>query len=607
MITKLKSALTVGALVATAGGVAVFLAAGDASAQGTPSPWAPGGVSQDGNAVSGLTFFNAAGQQITSGSTSTAPFAAFVQGRALARTTPVDTKATLFGFVPVVGQTPDTWSSDETLGVGTNYPNAAAPAPLNTSTLPLFQGAAGNESLDTLASDLPNSSSTTGYAGVYEIRMLTSSTGHGSSTGYDYADISINSTTHTWSLVFTPGQQPTSTTLTASPNPADTTTAVTLTATEAAGSAVAAGSVQFSSGGVPFGSPVPVNGTTGVATITQTTTSIGTFPISAVFTPTDTTDFAPSTSNTVNEVITAPKVHTAAVTAVSGGNLTTGSDATVTVTVTDADGSAPAGTVALSDNGAALTGASAPTTVQNTAPNSEVFTYDVPAGFATGAHAVSAIFTPTNTTTFGTSPQSNVVTFSTNPALQGACVVTPANCTDTQTITGTVPAGTIIITTPYTATAPLSLGTLVLAQDPGNGTLQFSASAPFANIKIVDTRAGDLPYTVMAQSSNLTDGTGHTNGVINSQNVGLTAVTGVGSGGFSGVPSFTQNPAANPAVAPGVGLGAAGDQGLGLVPHTVGGVDHGAGTFTFNGLLTLNAPSSTEPNLYTGTIVFTVG
>ena len=50
----------------------------------------------------------------------------------------------------------------------------------------------------------------------------------------------------------------------------------------------------------------------------------------------------------------------------------------------------------------------------------------------------------------------------------------------------------------------------------------------------------------------------------------------------------------------GVGLG-------GTTAHPVVSTDHGIGTLTVDGLLTITAPTSTEPGLFTGTITFTVG
>jgi hypothetical protein len=104
-----------------------------------------------------------------------------------------------------------------------------------------------------------------------------------------------------------PSATATTTTLTASPNPATTGQTVTLSATEvAADNTNPAGSVQFEVGGTAIGSPVAVN-SSGVASTTTTFASAGTQALSAVFTPTS-TSYASSTgtfSETVNVATTS--------------------------------------------------------------------------------------------------------------------------------------------------------------------------------------------------------------------------------------------------------------------------------------------------------------
>ncbi len=69
------------ALATVASGALVAGLAGTAHAAGTP-PWEPIGNPPE---VGGLTFFNSSGQIITSGSTSTGPVAAYVQGSSVTR------------------------------------------------------------------------------------------------------------------------------------------------------------------------------------------------------------------------------------------------------------------------------------------------------------------------------------------------------------------------------------------------------------------------------------------------------------------------------------------------------------------------------------------
>jgi Fibronectin type III domain len=191
-------------LLAVAAVATALWSSGAASAVGSPPPWVPGGVSEDQNAIGGLEFFDASGAQVTSGPIGVAPFAAYAVG--LSQTEPpiVDTKATLFAYVPQVGQTPDVWSTDEAIGLSTAFPVASAPAPIAGSALPVNTGNASDKSLAAVAGQLPNASTAAGYQDVYEIRLYPSSPGNGLSLGYDYADVTINTTTNTWTLIYTP-------------------------------------------------------------------------------------------------------------------------------------------------------------------------------------------------------------------------------------------------------------------------------------------------------------------------------------------------------------------------------------------------------------------
>jgi hypothetical protein len=195
------------ALVATAGLLAAgLLTAGSAHADGTAPPWVPGGVNPDQAAVGGLTFYNAEGTAITSGSTNTAPFAAFVAGRhATQDATLPGATATLYDYLPQEGVAPDLWQSFDQLGLSTNYPNAAAPGALHASVLPVNTGTSDDFTLENVIADFPNPSTTAGYQNVYEIRMRTGAKNHAPSVNYDYADISVDATTHTWTLVYSPG------------------------------------------------------------------------------------------------------------------------------------------------------------------------------------------------------------------------------------------------------------------------------------------------------------------------------------------------------------------------------------------------------------------
>jgi len=284
-------------LASTALAVAVGVA-GSAAAAGSP-PWEPVANPPE---VGGLIFYNSAGQQITGGSTTASPLAAYVQG-----TTPVqagDTTATLFARTPVNGVAPGQWGGEELSG-STSYPNVSAPAALASSGLPLVTGAATDEDLAVYQEDFPNNdTSSDGYAGIFVLRLVTSAPGQGLTTSYDSADIQITGTT--WSVVYpTPTLKATTTKLVATPaSPQLSGTAVHLTATV---SPTAPGKVQFKNGTTNIGAAVTV--AAGKASISTSTLPVGVNALHAVFTPTKFTAYKGSTG-TLSYTIKAISVTT---------------------------------------------------------------------------------------------------------------------------------------------------------------------------------------------------------------------------------------------------------------------------------------------------------
>ena len=235
----------------------------------TNPPWEP-----DANSAGSLTFYNASGTAITGGSTATAPFAAYVEGSAAPRAG--DTKATLYGYLPTA-KNPGYWSGEE-LTASTGYPNAAAPAPLKTAALPVTTGSASDESLATLAADLPNGTSATGYKNVYQLRLYTSGPGETKSLTYDSADIQI--TGSTWSEIYPTSGTPTTTTVTATSKSIKFGGSVTLHATVTPSTAT--GSVEFFDGKKALKT---VALTSAAATLTTTKLAGGSQKISAVYEP----------------------------------------------------------------------------------------------------------------------------------------------------------------------------------------------------------------------------------------------------------------------------------------------------------------------------------
>jgi Bacterial Ig-like domain (group 3) len=295
--TALVGAMLVGSVGSTllAAGALAASATSSVTTTKAPPPWEPIGSPPE---VGALLLFNSAGKQITGGSINAQPIAAYVEGTATIQAG--DTKATLYGYLPVKGQPPGEWSG-EALGASTAYPNSAAPAPLNTSTLPVETGGSSDESVAILEADLPNNdTSDDGYANMYVLRLETAEPEVQPSTSYDSADIEVNNTSATvngipadsWAVVYSPAA--TTTTLKASKKTITAGAKLTLTATE---TPVAKGSVAFYDGTTLLAT-VKVS-TKGVATYSSTTLTVGTHSFTATFTPSNTDFDAPSTSAAV--------------------------------------------------------------------------------------------------------------------------------------------------------------------------------------------------------------------------------------------------------------------------------------------------------------------
>jgi hypothetical protein len=222
--------------------------------------------------------------------------------------------------------------------------------------------------------------------------------------------------------------------------------------------------------------------------------------------------------------------------------------------------------------------------------------------FATGQHYIAAKFTPTDPTAFaGSTTTAGVLYTATAPA------VTP----DPQPLQVTVPAGSLTITTPYTATNPFNLGTAAL--DPSQGfftaSAQFGATSDtgsgYSGVTVTNTRAGDSGWNAYAQVTNFTQ-TGGT-GVINAQNLAFTSVSPayVSGDAISATnPITTTNVTSSSVYAP----AATGQDGLATVPHlfaskAAAGGD--TGTVGIYGTLTLRAPSSTPAGTYGAVLTFT--
>jgi hypothetical protein len=586
-------AITGGALAATA----------ISASAATPPPWEP-----DGNALGNLTFYDASGNVVTGGSNLNHLFA-YAQGSSADSTG--GTKAALYFANPQPGQNSALWpNAQDTGSVATTQPAAGVPAPINNADPVANTNTAGGANLGAFVAG-QTANTVAGYANVWQVRIYTIAAGGGGSIGagtYWESDVQINPSAGTWQQIFPAVATSTNTVLGASPNPALTTQSVTLTATE---SPATPGSVQFKDGGSNVGSPVAVNGG-GVATLSQSFAA-GSHNLTAVFTPTDTTNFAGSTGATTLQV-NPPSTQTTTSLGVNQASPgSAGTDISLSSTIVEGPlAPAPgtpvqAGTVSFYDNGSSVA-----LNPQPLPPNaSGQVTFDISAGLSAGGHSIVAKFTPTNPANFQASQSAASPLFLTTPTT-GPCSQPGSVCLDTQNIQTSVPVGTIIINTPYTPTNPLDLGPMALN---AAGT-EFNVTGGFKCITVTDTTAGSLPWTAQALATNLTDQnppSGATVTTIDAQNVGLSGFTRPPLGtdnptcsdtqSYTGTVATTDNPAAEPAVAPGT----AGNLGLGgASSHTFATGSGGDGVTTLDGSLSINAPANTAAGTYTGTITFTV-
>lgn len=590
---KLIRVLATAAVTVVAAGSLSTVFAGSAFAAGPP-PWEPVGNPPE---AGGLLFFNSSGTEITSG-TINQPLAAYVVGTSTLRAG--DSVATLDAYTPST-LPPGQWSGEQLSG-STNYPNASAPAPINTTSLPVVTEAPTDESIATYEGDFPNKATTSGYQGLYVIRLITSAPSKPATTSYDSADIQV--TGNTWSVVYTQNNT-TSTTTTLGTSPASpqvSGTSVTLTATVTP--STAPGTVQFEYGTTDIGSPVSVSG--GTASISTTSLPVGTDSLSAVFSPAALSGYGGSTGTATYTITPPPATGTTTALTVNPNSAPAYSAVTLTAAVTNSSTHAALlstdGSVSFYDNGTNATNVISTSSILlgNEALGTGGVASLVYSTFAAGPHNIVAVFNPSDPSVYNSSASPAVLFTATAPTY------TP----DQQDLSVAIPPGTLTITTPYTPANPFNLGTATL--NPGNGS--YSASGPFgsgtdpaAGVTITDTGIGENTWTASASVTDFTNGGTDT---INGQNLTFTGVTpsyltgnayGTGTGD---IPIDTQNVTNNGTV---YSSGATGSDGLKGGPHQFAdSTAAGAGSVYVYGNLNLTAPSSVTPGTYTATLTFTI-
>ena len=284
-----------------------------------------------------------------------------------------DSSRNLFLMSDSGGQTP---VSNVTL----DFDDAAAgslPNPLTSGTF--MPTRTDDQNADTMPAPAPASSGATQLAtfngqspnGTWSLWVRDDATG-------DSGSISGG-----WCLTIT-SAVPTTTALTASPNPSTVGQSVTFTATVASGgNPVSAGTVQFSDGPTDLGAPVSVNAS-GVATLTTSALTAGSHTITADYSGTSTLQ---ESSDSVDQVVN--RVATATVLTSSLNPSNVGDPVTFTATVTGGGSPVASGTVQFSDGGSNL---GAP--IALAADGTATFTTS---GLVAGTHAIRASFAATAT------------------------------------------------------------------------------------------------------------------------------------------------------------------------------------------------------------------
>jgi len=579
MRRKFKSALGGGVILAIVAGLIVTAVA---PAFAAAPPWEP-----DPNAAAPygrIVFYDSAGNVLTGGS-NLAHIADYA-----AATTAKDTGATLatlYFAAPDHTKVTGLWATGQASG-STAFPNASAPAPITGPGFanPLVSLAAADGDLTSFLGSVALDS-TAGYANLIEVRMKDSGPGGaGSVSHYWETDISYDSAAGTWSVV-DPSVTTTTTSITTTPangGSAVTGSNVGLSATV---SPASNGSIQFFDGTTAVGSAHAV--TTGSPTATDTATSpaLGSHTYKAVFTPTGGTLVQGSTSPNSTVTITPPQTATSV--ALSANPNTAPQYQPVTLTANVTPVAAAPGSMRFFDGAASLG-------TQNVNDGTAGEYQLVVSTLTQGTHStIHATFTPTNNS-YATSTSPDITVTITAPTCPGTPVA-GQSCTDTQTITVDVSAGSLTITTPYTSTNPFVLPAMTL--NPAGTLLSSSARFPNAadpQIVVHSSLSGNPNWTVSVSGTDLTSGT-HT---IDGQGLGLTGGTLLPSPVFPGTVSFTDNPARDPN-SPGTNHGIKG--GPWTFAQSAGG---GNGSAAMFGTLTLLAPTSTQAGSYTGTITFTV-
>jgi hypothetical protein len=488
---RIRSVLAGAAALAVAGGI---LVGGGTAAYAAVTPgWEP-----DAAALGAITFYDASGSVVTSGSLSANPVALYAVASGAGRTG--DNKAQLKAFTPQVGVLPALWSGDILTGA-TNYPVTAAgtPSVISSTTNPVATGAATDFSFNDYIGEFPNTSTTAGYQDLYELRLYTSGPGQGQGANYYRTDVQVNTAAGTWTVVF-PTVTPTATALTGNPPAGNVAggTSVALTAkVTASGASPIPGTVHFFDGATDLGAAT-YDPATGTASTTVTIAAGSSHSYTASFTPADATVFGGSTSNALAYSAGTPTSTTLSAAPASPVTLSAG-QTTAAVTLT------------------------ASVTPTNTAGAVEFFdgttdlgpgTYNAATGSATlstslgaGSHSITATFTPSAA---GFAPSTSMVlSYSVIPNNSGTGSIQVQAQDNTAPYAGSLSFAVASTTVSLTQVNPTTAaGHPVNATDATGHRHTWVFNGNLTGVTVSETRPTQPGWTVTGQSADFAVPTG---------------------------------------------------------------------------------------------------
>ena len=178
----------------TAGGVALAYGA-EQGAVGTDDVTLP----DPNKSAVALKLYNSSGTVVTTGST-TAPLAALAAADGVVRAN--DEYASLFVHLPQSGAAPGDWPGLQVTGTDKFAGAGAVNAPGAPAGKPYVRTTAAGYTLADVKAALPNSETGASFAGVYELRLRTSSPSAGVADQYAVAWVKITGTT--WAVTTAP-------------------------------------------------------------------------------------------------------------------------------------------------------------------------------------------------------------------------------------------------------------------------------------------------------------------------------------------------------------------------------------------------------------------